>query len=355
MKVTGQIDVIDIKNNRIIAHSNNNFTDVGRQHVCDWLLHNNYSEDVPWDGINHGQGGRSISDMRIIPYSSVEWKRVGTHSYTENPQYASYPYNMNHANYMRLLGNNQYWEDYPYAYNDEYGTIFYEFDKQYDLQGVMMYLLNRDNWDRQTLFEISTSPDTFLENQVTPNWERQTIDDAPRNWDDAWSQKNRCVNYRFDFCNHPNRIVKNVRTVRIRTCYLDWTTTWLNIYGIWFLEALPYPNTPSVISLGSGDTAPANTDTGMASEEIRKFVRKHKDMGNDTQIKYSMRLRETEGNDISFKEVGLNFLPEAGDYIGGDHGPESCTSLFSRGLFDTPWSKTSGQIIDVDYTLTISD
>ena len=49
------------------------------------------------------------------------------------------------------------------------------------------------------------------------------------------------------------------------------------------------------------------------------------------------------------------FHPEAGDYLGGDHLESHCNQLFARGLFDTPWSKTSADIVDVDYTLTISN
>ena len=135
---------------------------------------------------------------------------------------------------------------------------------------------------------------------------------------------------------------------------MDWTTDWCRWYGIWFLEANHYPNTPSVIALGQGDAAPAPSDTGLASESIRKVVRRHKDTGGDTEVRYSARLRESQGNGTVFKEVGLYFLPTPGDYIGGDHGPGSCTSMMSRGLFDTPWSKSAGQIIDIDYTLTIT-
>ena len=355
MKINGHIDIIDVKTGDKLCECDNTFTNTGRQHVCDWLLHNNYSEDVLGDGINDGMGGRSVSDMRIIPYTSVQASKTGTSSYTSNPEYAMYPYNKNYDYATRLKDQNQFWEDYPYNYNDDYGTVFYEFDKPYDLKAIMMWARQTDDWDRQFLIEISTSPNTIAENQVNPVWNRQRIDEFETYWDNTWGNRNRCIMYNFDFHDHPYRIVENVRTVRIRTCYLDWTTTWASLYGIWFMEATPYPNTPSVLALGTGQDSPLVTDTSLSSEAYRKFVRRHKDMNNDYQIKYSTRLFEHEANGHQFSEVGLFFLPDAGDYIGGDHGPDVCTSLFARGMFDTSWTKSEGQILDVDYTLTITN
>ena len=355
MKINGHIEIRDAETDTVIAECSNTFTDTGRQHVCNWLLHNNYSDDVDGDGIHNNQGGRSVSDMRILPYTAITPHQVGTSADSANPEYSLYPHNTNYSNSLRMRDGNQFWEDYPYSYNDEIGTVFYEFDKPYDLQSVMIWARQTDSWDRQYLIEISTSPDAFADAQANGTWTRQHIDEFETYWDDTWSNRNRCIPYRFDFRDHPYRIVENVRCVRIRTCYLDWTTTWASVYGIWFLEAIPYPSTPSVMSFGTGATPTNPSDTELETEVYRKFITKHKDTGNDFQIKYNTRLYEDECNNTQIKEVGLHFNPKAGDYIGLDHGADICTGMFARGIFSSPWTKSDGQIVDVNYTLTITD
>ena len=348
MHINGKIEAIKIDkygNKKVIAKGHNTFTNIGRQHVCDWLLHDNYSDDLEWNGINPMTGGRSLSATKIIPYTDVTVHRIGTHSYVENPEYSLYPWNFDTGHYTRLCDANGTWDEG--SYNPIYGTLYWEFKEPKNIKNIVIWGY-REGWNTGPAVDISTSPDDFATNS---NWTRQNTKfvnmDANGADDDMdfWS---------FDYAEHPNRNLENVKTLRWRQ-RCDRGDYWNRLWGIWFLEANDYPNTPSVISLGINDTTPDATDTTLGSEAIRKFVRFHKETGNDTQVKYSIRLDTTEGNGINFKEIGLQFHPKAGDYLGGDHLESHCTSLFARGLFDTPWSKSEGDIVDIDYTLTISN
>ena len=347
MNINGKIEVYKINSNNreLIVEGHNTFTNIGRQHVCDWLLHDNYSDDLEWNGLNPLTGGRSLGATKIIPYTDFTVHRTGTHSYIENPEYSLYPWNYDTGHYTRLCDANSTWNEG--SYNTDYGTLYWEFNEPKNIKGMVIWGY-RESWEYGPLVDISTSPDDFLTNA---NWTRQntkflrlSANDTNTKTDFWW----------FDYSLYPNRTLENVKTLRWRQRN-DYSDYWNRLWGLWFLEANDYPNTPSVIALGSDNTTPDPTDTTLKSEEIRKFVRLHKDTGNDNQVRYSTRLDFEEGNGVDFKEVGLFFNSKPGDYLGGDHLEDSCTSLFARGLFDTPWSKTNVDIVDIDYTLTISN
>lgn len=353
MKVNGKFDVIDVSTGKRISGGENIFTNYGKQHFCNWLLHDNYSDDVAGDGLHIGQGGRSISDMRIVPYTDVAVKRVGTHSYVENPDYCMYPHNANYSNYLRLYPNNRYWNEQSGTYNDLYGTIFFEFTSAISLQAIQMLVTNINGWSCSHRMQFSTSPDTFITAQANNTWTPVKYEAAPSDY--AWGDwPNSLMMYRFDTKTHPNKILTNVRSFRIRTCWWDWGQRWGDYRGVWFMQANPYPNTPSAIAIGTSDTAPTAGDTVLGAESLKKFILKHKTV-NDNQVKYTMRIDKSEGNSTTFKEVGLFVNPTAGDYIGGDHQASVCTGMMSRGLFSPTWSKTSDQVIDIDYTLTLNN
>ena len=357
MKIKGDIEIIRVNDNKLIAKGENKFTNVGRQHLCNWLLHDNYSDDVAWNGMNPYQGGRSISDMKIVPYTQVNGYKIGTQtSYVQNPTYCLYPKNNDFdCAYLRNdSGNTSAWgSPYSGTYNDQYGALFYEFTTPKNLAGMMLWGYNNGNrWSYVCPIQIATSPNTFVENT---NWTVQNVRGNMPNLGYS-GPGNYIRNYqlhRFDYYDSPNRILTGVKTLRLRTKYIN---TWsdLYIYGIWFLEANDYPNTPSVIGLGTGTNTPAITDTTLQTESIRKFVRSHKTVA-DNQVKYSMRLNYDEGNGVTYNEVGLFVNPTAGGYIGLDHQASYCTNMFARGLFSSPWSKTTADLIDIDYTLTLTN
>lgn len=352
MRIYGEIDVFEVapdESRKLVTSCKNTFVDGGKGHICDWLAHDNYSDDVTWNGSNPLQGGRSIGNHKIIPYTEMQWYRTGTHSYIANPQYAFYPNNNTSANAMRLYCYNTTWTDA--SYNTDYGTFYVEFSRTVNLSAIMVWGEQTDSWNYQFLSELSTSPNPYAQNS---GWTRQNVVPLGSYWGNGTKTKL----FTFDYHNYPNRIVNGVKTFRWRSRYIDWTPAWASIYGIWFYEANDYPNTPSVIAIGTDDgtakpLAAANTSLGV--ETWRKFVRTHK-ASTSTSVKYTTRMDYSEGNsDVPYKEAGLFVNPNNGVYIGGDHQADYCTRLMARGVFSTPFMKTSDKMMDIDYTLNLTN
>ena len=363
MKIEGRFEVRNVDTGELVSEGHNSFTNFGRQHVCNWLLHNNYADDVLGDAVHVAQGGRSIGDMIIVPYSNITAYQVGSSTYTTGITNCLYPNNNIIDNYMNLYSANGGWSEAGTTYDDSIGTAFFQFSTPITLQAMMFWARNAQQttydqgWNNAHKFQISTSPDTFVNAQANSSWTPQKIDWLEsQGWDTSTEgyMNRRQMMVRFDYSTYPNRSIANVQSVRIRTINSAWAT-WGQYYGLWFLQANPYPNTPSVVAIGTGTTTPTVADTALVSESVRQFVRTHKSTGSTSQVRYSMRVPSLLGNGITFNEVGLFTNPTAGDYIGGSHQASVCTGMLARGLFNTPWSKTLGQTMDVDYILSISN
>ena len=95
-------------------------------------------------------------------------------------------------------------------------------------------------------------------------------------------------------------------------------------------------------ALGTGETAPANTDTTLETEIIRKVLFSRSNTDNVAQLIFY--IDPTEGNGYTYKEFGL-FGEDAG--AGADSG-----TLFERVAIDK--EKTSADALQVISTLTIS-
>jgi hypothetical protein len=360
MKVEGKFTVTDVTapDNPVLESSGHNtFTNAGRQHVCDWLLHDNYSDDLssPSPNAHIGIGGRSLSDMKMLPFTDVTPVRVGAHSSVETPANCLYPHNINSGNYMRLQSD-QLESILDTTWNNEHGTIFFDFNRSVELHAIHFCAVETSSWNYAHKIEISTSPNTYATSS-SGDWTKRKFNFVPGDMafvggevGNDWRHQ---LMLRFDQFGWPNKTISSVKSVRMKAFYNDAYVTWGNYYGIWFLEANHYPNTPSVIAIGTGSDAPAAANTVLQTESARKFVRIHKTAGT-YEVKYGIRLDSSEGNGVTYREIGLFANPTKGGFIGLANGPSVCTTMIGRGVFDTPWSKTSSQVKDVDYSLTVT-
>ena len=195
------------------------------------------------------------------------------------------------------------------------------------------------------MIEIATSTSPRSSNT---GWVRQRFYFTPDTSSDA-----ACDMIRFGTYKEPCKVIKDVKCVRIRCWYLDWSTSYARFYGIWFLEDNHYPSTPSVIALGSGDATPAATDVSLGNEIIRKFVLQH--LATDyNKVSYVMRLNPGECEGVEFKEMGLFFNPDYSAHLGYNNGASICTGMFARALFSTPWIKPEKECYDIVHTITLN-
>ena len=124
-----------------------------------------------------------------------------------------------------------------------------------------------------------------------------------------------------------------------------------NLYQIKFYEDNFLPQAPLVMGLGIGTTSPDESDTGLESVSITKKVESTIEHASYI-VRYIMALDGTEGNNTTFTEAGM-FFNDTDHY--SLQTPTNATTLFSRALFDTSWSKTAGQTADIYYELSISN
>jgi hypothetical protein len=380
MEIHGEIDVyIRDKDTGVIVdhiHTTNTFTNIGKQHVLNWLLHDNYSEDVVTASPYKDGGGRSLSHIKQVPYTQVESKTVGTHSYNNYPYggnavlhpasaYAERDVTAANGARIDLYPNRDRgdWDSNGAAWSASewnYGTMHFEFSEPKHLIGFATREYRGDQADWATFCEWSVSSLDFAtaddNTDYTPvhitkqgSWRTE----GPEN-----ERANQITHLRW-FYNHADdpdpfrsgSVLENVKTLRLTT-RTDGSTQWVYFYGLWFFEPNFYPNTPSVIALGTDNTASVVTNTALGAESNRGWMIRAA-QPTDNTVQYTRRLAYDEGNDITYREIGLFFNPTAGEVHGGENGPSNSTSLFARGVFGTPWSKTSAQVVDVDYTLTL--
>jgi hypothetical protein len=354
MKIKGLIDVYirDQETGVVVdhIHTENTFTNVGRQHVVDWLLHDNYSEDAPTLASLKDGGGKSLSNIKQIPYDQITAYNLTGDSTSGGVDlhrmlHPHSAYDDERVDILSTLGGTDF-----SAKDYQYGTIYFEFSEPKDLTGLA-WITHRAHAVYGPQVEWSTSPNDFATNT---DWTPIHYERFGYWWTDS---QNNQVNKRWfvDHADKPDQDIarlKNVKTLRMALKHHG-SNQWGYIYGIWFYEANFYPNTPSVLALGTSNTASAVTDTALVNEHNRGWIKQVVNPSS-LQVTYRRRLAMSEYNDTTFREIGLFVHPTANAAHGADVGPDAITSLFARGVFDTPWSKTSSQVADIEYTLTLA-
>ena len=355
MKVKGDIYVkkYDIDGAlKDVLHTENTFTNVGKQQVVNWFLHDNFSEDYPTPSLLKSGGGRSLSSTKIVPYNEITWHNPnGTNDYNggaDGGVRCLHPASAYNDSYLQLYTNytNQSWASKDFTY----GTAYFEFSEVKHIVGIATAWHRSSTWTSPNV-QIAVSPNSYATNS---NWTVVQYTKAPY-WNDQ-AYNNRCnVMCLYDNANKPDAecdVLKNVKTVRI-SCRGHAYNTWVYLYGLWFFENNFYPNNPSVIGLGTGSTASSVNDVELESEDNRGWIN-YTYNPSDNEVVYTRRLSPTLANDVTFREVGLFFSPINGQMHGGSNDSSIATNLFARGVFETPWSKTLGEVIDIDYKLTLS-
>ena len=144
--------------------------------------------------------------------------------------------------------------------------------------------------------------------------------------------------------NNPEKAVENVKSIRISPSYYA-----MKIYNIAFFEEVDYPSPPCIIGLGTSNITPNVEDTDLGkrvSTLLAKCTYQEDEQGLPT-VTYRTKLGIREFNGNTFSEIGLfcvedGILPYKGQNL----------ELFSHGLFETPWKKTSDVIADIKYILS---
>ena len=135
---------------------------------------------------------------------------------------------------------------------------------------------------------------------------------------------------------------------------------------------------PQVIELGSGDKTPTPNDTSLTSPiSNTKMIIHHKRNDGTDSIKFEVKLGFDDCNsDEYIKEIGL-FFPQNDDVFYSDdnywnkhHNQDisgknkivkfdginrnKCNTMFSHGLFETPWKKKKDEKVTIIYTVQIN-
>lgn len=123
------------------------------------------------------------------------------------------------------------------------------------------------------------------------------------------------------------------------------------LYQLKFYEPNFIPQPPMIMSLGTGQGATTASQNALQVSSLSKEVSNITEPGGYV-ARFIMSLDTTEGNSTTFAEAGM-FYNNSDNYSLQTTG--NATTMFSRGLFDTPWSKTASETADVYYEISVSD
>ena len=92
-------------------------------------------------------------------------------------------------------------------------------------------------------------------------------------------------------------------------------------------------------SVGTGDTAPANSDTNLETPILENIQIATREETDDDEATFHFFMNDGQLPDNTYKEFGI--------FCG--------TQLFARSLITPAYDKTSGQDIDCEYVITIAN
>lgn len=337
MKISGTFEVKDQDGN-VISRGTNTITNIGKKLICDWLAHDNFSSNE-----QDLFSGKSLSHERFINYQEITPYVLDSEMIPDNclKNYATkhlsgiYP--------SMVMGN-------IFEGGD---SIYLEINnRSIDCSGLLLYGQSRG--ETIQCFEISTTNLRYAEikDKSESYWVKQKYVAMPSaSVASSFKYKN-CKIVRFDNPFSVDQSIENVKTIRIKFLENE-NYDYFDMYGIGILEKNAYPMPPCVIGLGTSATEPTVNDSDLLGLSTKFFVNKHKsDYSDEENIKiiYSGVLNYNESNNIQFNEIGLYF--HNGQVLYTDT-PDVCKMLFSRGIFDTPWTKSHNSIVDVSYCINI--
>ena len=337
MKIKGTFEV---KNQYgiIISKGTNTITNLGKRLICEWLSHDNYTGHD-----NDLFSGKSLSSERFINYQEITPYVLNSNLIPDNCLNNYYGKHLDNTSVGMTMRANY----------DNNNVIFLEIsNRTINCSGILLYGQSRGN--NIPYFEISTTNLNYsdIKDKDESYWVKQKYVSMPSASNTSSTKYKNCKVVRFDTPFSIDRSLDNVKTIRIKLITSD-GSDYFDMFGIGILEKNSYPNPPCVIGLGTSSVIASVSDTDLFGLSAKLFINKHKsDYSNEDiyKIVYSSRLNYNDYNDIEFNEIGLYFY---NDQISYTDSPNICDSLFSRGVFDTPWKKTSNDIIDVDYCINV--
>jgi len=333
MKVRGFIKatVFDENHDKVVAvHETENMVVAsGRQQICNWFLHDNHTIGSMYDGSNPAAGGNSLSGLR-----SVDWNNIRiSHS-------NAIVGDLNRITYSANLINSDVYADY-----DDNARLIFTFDEPIDLKAVMMRAYTYHGYEGSPI-EMLVTEDAVPD--VSSTWTRVKWFKVP--YTRGWTYPNGRPIHFMDMggVDNPHLSYPNTKGVRFNFRNLDYNNHQY-IGGIWFFENNYYPNSPSVFALGTDNTAVQVSDTSLGGEVYRSFFKRTLKPSVD-EMRYVGTINSGEMGDITINEIGMFFDPLNGKL---QTDANEANVMFSRAIFGTPWSKTSGEIVDIEYTLNI--
>ena len=358
MKVKGDVEVILTDGDKVVSRINttNTFTNAGKQLICDWLLHDNFSIDADTPATYPEGGGRSLSAMKIVPYTSITPHWVD-HVQNGNPNLLMHPIGSCAGVYSTIATTDYSYFRHWTSKNYDYGTIYFEFDEPKQLTALLIGL---QHWayGHDIEWQVSVSPSSYAVNNpwtvvgyFVSACQTNVNSTEAYSTNPVYTEQMIRLQNSIDCPDIHGTALENVKTVRLAIRSTDTNQT-MRVFGLWLFEQNYYPNNPSVIALGTSNTAPSVSNTALGAEDNRgwlKTVAYH----DENKITFSRKIEAADHNDIEFKEVGLMFFPDKGRVHGGDNGPELATGLFARAVFPSPWQKTSAQCATINYTISL--
>lgn len=349
MNIDGKFQVYE--GDKLISKGTNLITQKGRNILLNWLLHDSKRDNSQPIIYN----GTSFSSQRFLT--------------TNTSDLSSSEITVSNSNVATFWDNTT-------ATDITTGTITIDINsRSIKLAGLYLYWSSNNfnsDWNYQYIqrMQIYTSEQTSAYAEENSKWTFRKIAMSCRI--DSTVSKSKMI--RFDSAYTTDGYIDNVKSIKIKL-YSYNNNQSSRLYGVGVLQKTPYPNVPCVIGLGTGNTQPTISDLSLT--QPRKFFVNNQYATIDclngsssninlnaalkdellqkniqqVNVVYVSRLNYAQCNGIEFKQIGLFY---SNNQVDLSNGPNTCSQMFSHGLFDTPWFKTNQQIIDIKYTISIS-
>lgn len=357
MQINGNIQVYDGK--KLITKGQNLITNVGKNIFLDWLSHNSYQQAVLYNQSRASKiySGVSLSSERFIP--NLTFNLEGSQ--------------------QSVTGLNMF-QSTSDAINIKNQTLYITLDQLRNISGIY---INAKGSNTSLYYsnhvKIYYSTETVVQANQNNTW--KLIKYVLNSYIDS-SEQSASKMIRFDSMYTTDGYVA-AKSFKLQFDGYGNENYILLLRGIGLLQKIPYPNVPCVIGLGIGKLEPKLTDVQLTSQACKLFVNKQlcnyqkttvingvqttqflkldvngkmpnelKESGiNKINVVYVARINYNQYNNIQFNQIGL-FFPS--NQVSYQNGANSCTQMFSHGLFQEGWKKDSTQLIDIKYTISIT-
>lgn len=324
----------------------NLITNVGKSYLNKWLMHNVLSK-------NNGKiFNKSSKDSELLEVQENEITATNKNTGRDSDCRSKYSQScLQDNNSYSFIYNSYYNFSSTNTYFREESSIYFDFDKPKKINKIIMKVTSTDSNESNNPYygsylEISTSS---LGSEQNSDWKIRKYAKLARYYnlkDNNYDTENAndLVIYLGDR-NDPEKAIENVKSIRITPYRYG-----VKIYKIAFFEEVDYPSPPCIIGLGTSDITPDVKDVDLGKRVSTLLAKCEHTKNGVPSVTYRTKLGIKECNGNTFKEIGLfcvedGKLPYSGQRL----------DLFSHGLFEIPWEKTSDVIADIKYVLTTNN